>query len=108
MSTILIGVCSIFAVLLNFDGNNCTSKLYYMDQKQQQLQQKSNMTNQQIQHHPQSKNDKENIESFKLMQHCFLITNLFIYSIYGIIIGIIIIIVWYIKFKRLWGKNLEK
>ncbi len=80
-----------------------------MDQKQQQQkQQKLDITNQQLQLHPQIKNDKANIESFKLMQHCFLITNLFIYSIYGIIIGVIIIIVWYIKFKRIWGKNLEK
>ena len=91
VSTILICICGVFAAILNIDENNCITKLNYNDQKQQS--QKLNKTNQHSDLLPQIKNDKANVESFKLMQHCFLVTNLFIYCIYGIIIGGIIIIV---------------
>jgi hypothetical protein len=106
VSTILICTCAVSSAILNIDENNCMNKLNYNDQKQQS--QKLNKTNQHLQSLPQIKSDKANVESFKWMKHCFLITNLFIYCIYGIIIGGIIIIVWYIKYKGIWNKNLKK
>lgn len=109
-STILIVTCSIFASVLNIEGNSCITKINSLtndlkinnktgQQKQKQVT---------IQQAFENQSEKEKRESFALVQHCFLITNLYVYSLYGIIIGIIIIIVWYIKYKRIWSKRMKK
>ena len=69
--------------------------------KQQQQQQ------QQIANQNQSSEEKK-IESFKLVQYCFIVTNLYVYSLYGIIIGIIIIVAWYIKYRIIWSKRTKE
>jgi predicted PurR-regulated permease PerM len=107
-STILIFTCSIFATILNIEGSNCLNKINSLGNESQQ---KINKTDQQIQ--PQKQVNQNQIErakneSFELLQHCFLVTNLFVYSLYGIIIGVIIIIVWYLKYNRIWSRNIKK
>jgi predicted PurR-regulated permease PerM len=107
-STILIFTCSIFATILNIEGSNCLNKINSLGNESQQ---KINKTDQQIQ--PQKQVNQNQIErakneSFELLQYCFLVTNLFIYSLYGIIIGVIIIIVWYLKYNRIWSRNIKK
>ena len=107
-STILIFTCSIFATILNIEGSNCLNKINSLGNESQQ---KINKTGQQIQ--PQNQVNQNQIEgakneSFELLQYCFLVTNLFVYSLYGIIIGVIIIIAWYLKYNRIWSKNKKK
>jgi hypothetical protein len=107
-STILIFTCSIFATILNIEGSNCLNKMNSLGNEPQQ---KINNTGQQIL--PQNQVDQNQIErakneSFELLKYCFLVTNLYVYSLYGIIIGVIIIIVWYLKYNRIWSKNIKK
>jgi Flp pilus assembly protein TadB len=116
-STLLIFTCSIFATILNIEGTNCITKINSSEmaatiaaneqkinktsQQQQQLQQL------QIVNQNQSSKEKK-IESFKFVQYCFLVTNLYVYSLYGIIIGIIIIVAWYIKYRIIWSKRTKE
>ena len=41
-------------------------------------------------------------------EYCFLVTNLYVYSLFGIIIGIVIIGVWYTKYKKIWSNRFKK
>jgi hypothetical protein len=66
---------------------------------QQQLQQQQQMQNQ---------SERETRESFEIMRHCFLVTNLYVYSLFGVIIGIIIIVAWYIKYKKIWSSGFKE
>ena len=107
-STILIFTCSIFATILNIEGSNCLNKMNSLGNEPQQ---KINKTGHQIL--PQNQGNQNQLErakneSIEILQYCFLVTNLFVYSLYGIIIGVIIIIVWYLKYKRIWSKNIKK
>ncbi len=115
-STLLIFTCSIFATILNIEGTNCITKINSSEAamvaaneqkinktgQQQQQQQQQNIANQN-----QSSKEKK-IESFKFVQYCFLVTNLYVYSLYGIIIGIIIIVAWYIKYRIIWSKRTKE
>ena len=110
ISTLLIVTCSLFAGILNFEGGNCINKINSLTNEI-----KLNKTGQQqqqqiipIQQLYKNQSEKERKESFALVQHCFLITNLYVYSLYGIIIGIIIIAIWYIKYKRIWSRKIKK
>jgi hypothetical protein len=107
-SAILIFTCSIFATILNIEGSNCLNKMNSLGNEPQQ---KNNKTGHQIlPQNPGNQNQLERAknESIEILQYCFLVTNLFVYSLYGIIIGVIIIIVWYLKYKRIWSKNIKK
>jgi hypothetical protein len=73
---LLLVASGIIAIYLNNEGFNCLSKL----------------------------NRKEEISSFHedetlegLASYCFFITNSYVYSLFGIAIGAITIIVWYYK-----------
>lgn len=112
-STLLIFTCSIFATILNIEGTNCITKINSSEaamvaaneqkiNKTGQQQQQQNIVNQN-----QSSKEKK-IESFKFVQYCFLVTNLYVYSLYGIIIGIIIIVAWYIKYRIIWSKRTKE
>jgi hypothetical protein len=114
ISTLLIVTCSLFAGILNLEGNNCITKINSLTnepktnktgQMQQQQQQQQSTPIQQLY---KNQSEKERKESFAIVQHCFLVTNLYVYSLYGIIIGIIIIVVWYIKYKRVWSRKIKK
>ena len=111
ISTLLIVACSLFAGILNFEGSNCINKINSLTSelkinKTGQQQQQQQITP--IQQLYKNQSEKERKDSFALVQHCFLITNLYVYSIYGIIIGIIIIVIWYIKYKRIWSRKIKK
>ena len=109
ISTLLIFTFSIFATILNIEGSNCLTKINSLinEQKmnktggsfQQQLLQQQQMQNQ---------SERETRESFELLRYCFLFTNLYVYSLFGIIIGMIIIVAWYIKYKKIWSRGFKK
>ncbi len=100
----MILTCAIFATILNIEGSNCITKINSVAKEH-----KINKTGQQPQLQiNQNQSAKENGESFELVQYCFLVTNLFVYSLYGIIIGILIITVLYMKYKRIWSKTAKK
>ncbi len=110
ISIILIATFSIFASILNIEGGNCLSKINSLvneqkldenAQPQQQQQQPESQQN-------ETQNEKEIRESFGLINYCFLVTNLYVYSLFGIIIGIIIIGVWYIKYKKIWSNIVKR
>ena len=112
ISIILIATFSIFAAILNIEGSNCLSKINSLPneqelnktgqtqtQKQQQQQQSESQ---------QNENENEIRESFGLINYCFLVTNLYVYSLFGIIIGMIIIAIWYMKYKKIWSNMIKR
>jgi hypothetical protein len=103
----LIFTCSIFATILNIEASNCITKINSSAPANEQKISKTSHQQQQIVIQNQSDKEKK-IESFKLVQYCFLITNLYVYSLYGIIIGIIIIVAWYIKYRIIWNKRIKE
>jgi len=109
ISILLIVTCSLFAGILNFEGSNCITKINSLTNEliiNKTGQQQQQITP--IQQIYKNQSEKEKKESFALVQHCFVITNLYVYSLYGITIGIIIIVVWYIKYKRIWSRKIKK
>jgi Flp pilus assembly protein TadB len=115
-STLLIFTCSIFATILNIEGTNCITKINSSEmaatiaaneQKIDKTSQQQQLQQLQIVNQNQSSKEKK-IESFKLVQYCFLVTNLYVYSLYGIVIGIIIIVAWYIKYRIIWSKRTKE
>lgn len=42
-------------------------------------------------------------QSYELRKHCFLVTNLYVYALFGVIIGFIVLIIWYTRYKRIWA-----
>jgi hypothetical protein len=106
----MIFTFSIFATILNIEGSSCLTKINSLINKQ-----KINETGESFQHQLQQQQQKmqnqsemEARESFELMRHCFLVTNLYVYSLFGITIGVIIIVVWYIKYKKIWSNRYKK
>ena len=51
-------------------------------------------------------NDSTQLELLK--GNCFFITNSYVYSLFGLIIGLIIIIVWYSKYRNVWRSKFDK
>ena len=35
-----------------------------------------------------------------LERNCFIITNSYVYSLFGVIIGVILIVIWYTRYRR--------
>ena len=48
----------------------------------------------------------ENSQELEQLRTLFFITNSYFYSLFGLIIGLIIIIVWYSKYRNVWRSNL--
>ena len=44
----------------------------------------------------------------QLKGNCFFITNSYVYSLFGLIIGALIIIVWYSKYINVWRIKFDK
>jgi hypothetical protein len=44
----------------------------------------------------------------QLKGNCFFITNSYVYSLFGLIIGALIIIVWYSKYRNVWRIKFDK
>lgn len=106
ISIILIATFSVFAVILNLEGSNCLSKINSL-----MIEQEINKTGQtqtQQSESQQNENENEMRESFGLINYCFLVTNLYVYSLFGIIIGMIIIAIWYMKYKKIWSNLIKR
>ncbi len=106
-SIILVTTFSVFAVILNIEGSNCLSKINSLVNEQELNRTGQTQTQQQEQIESQQ-NEKEIRESVGLINYCFLVTNLYVYSLFGIIIGIIVIVIWYIKYKNIWNNIIKR
>ena len=83
LSLVVIG--AILAVYLNNEGVKCLSD----------LNRSGNMSS-----------DDTQLE--RLKGSCFLITNSYVYSLFGLIIGSLIIIVWYSKYRNVWRTKFDR
>jgi len=108
ISIILIATFSIFAVILNIEGSNCISKINSLINEQELNKTGQTQTQQQQSESQQNENENKIRESYGLINYCFLVTNLYVYSLFGIIIGIIIIAIWYMKYKKIWSNIIKR
>jgi hypothetical protein len=84
---LLLVISGIAAIYLNNEGFNCLSKL-----------------------------NRKEVDSFQtadetsegLAGYCFFVTNSYVYSLFGIIIGALIITVWYCKYRNIWYTKYKK
>ena len=83
LSLVVIG--AILAVYLNNEGVKCLSD----------LNRSGNMS-------------RDNTQLERLKGNCFFITNSYVYSLFGLIIGSLIIIVWYSKYRNVWRTKFDK
>ena len=77
IGAILLGISGAAAIYLNFQGVACLTDL--------------------------AQEDRSTImpdRLHELQRNCFIITNSYVYSLFGVIIGIILIVLWYLKKKR--------
>jgi hypothetical protein len=81
LSLVVIG--AILAVYLNNEGVKCLSD----------LNRSGNMSSDNTQ---------------RLKGNCFFITNSYVYSLFALIIGSLIIIVWYSKYRNVWRTKFDK
>ena len=126
-STLLLCICSISSVALNIEGSNCIRQVNSLaltengitgGDTQDNLRNNTGFSNQfqqQVEERRQQQTEQENRqaqealiqESYELRKYCFLVTNMYVYSLFGVIIGFILLVIWYIRYKRIWdwGKN---
>lgn len=115
ISTLLICICSILAVYLNIEGTNCIREINSLAlQQNSSVEYNINNVNSQRNSSGFSRLDEQQQEqdrqlqhamlqqSYELRKHCFLVTNLYVYSLFGIIIGFIVLVIWYTRYKRIW------
>jgi hypothetical protein len=74
-------ISAILSLFLNFESFNCLTKL-------------SEYYNSPLEIDPQ------NNTTIDLQRNCFIITNSYVFSVFGIIIGVIILIIGYWKKKK--------
>jgi hypothetical protein len=43
-----------------------------------------------------------------LASYCFFITNSYVYSLFGVVIGAITIVAWYCKYRNIWHTKYKK
>jgi hypothetical protein len=77
---IILGISGAAAIYLNFQGYSCLSDLARID--------RSVIT-------PESVDELE--------RNCFIITNSYVYALFGVVIGIALIVFWYAKKKKSKG-----
>ena len=78
----------------------------------------SNFANQGVEVQPQEQEQQQDSntqfqeelmqQSYDLRKYCFLVTNLYVYSLFGIIIGFIILVLWYMRYKKIWSGKKNK
>ena len=121
-STLLICIFSISAVALNIEGSNCIRQVNSLalsentisgDSQADQINDTgfSNQFQQQVEERSQQQLEEENRqaqdvllqESYELRKYCFLVTNMYVYSLFGVIIGFILLVIWYIRYKKIWA-----
>ena len=126
-STLLLCICSISSVALNIEGSNCIRQINSLaltengitgGDSQDNLRNNTGFSNQfqqRVEERRQQQAEQESMqaqealiqESYELRKYCFLVTNMYVYSLFGVIIGFILLVIWYIRYKRIWdwGKN---
>jgi hypothetical protein len=121
-STLLICICSISAIALNIEGSNCIRQLNSIALSENSIagdppaDQRndtgfSNQFQQQVEERRQQQLEQENRqaedamlqESYELRKYCFLVTNMYVYSLFGVIIGFILLVIWYLRYKQIWA-----
>jgi predicted PurR-regulated permease PerM len=115
ISTLLICICSVFAVYLNIEGTNCIREINSLalqqnnstgDNTNNAVSQRNNTgfsrLDQQQQEQERQLQDAMLQQSYELRKHCFLVTNLYVYSLFGVIIGFIVLVIWYTRYKQIW------
>jgi hypothetical protein len=109
-------------VALNIEGSNCIRQVNSLaltensiaDDTKNNLRNNigfSNQFQQQVEERRQQQTEQENRraqeeliqESYELRKYCFLVTNMYVYSLFGVIIGFILLVIWYIRYKRIWA-----
>jgi hypothetical protein len=124
ISTLLICIFSVFAIILNIEGSNCivqinSSPIFSNSSNEnKEVGNNSNFINQGAEVKQQQQQGDEQLQqkdansqsqealmqqSYELRKYCFLVTNLYVYSLFGIIIGFIILVLWYIRYKKIWS-----
>ena len=129
ISTLFICIFSVFAIILNIEGSNCITQINSLpltnsssneDRKmdtnnnlvnpgvevQQQQHQQQNEGGQEQQQDPNTQSQQQLMQqSYELRKYCFLVTNLYVYSLFGIVIGFVILVFWYIRYKKIWSRR---
>ena len=116
ISTLLICIFSGFAIILNVEGSNCINQINSSplisnsSNENGEVSNNSDFMNLQAdeQQEPQQQQNDQSQEtlmqqSYELRKYCFLVTNLYVYSLFGVIIGFIILVLWYIRYKKIWS-----
>lgn len=127
ISTLLICIFSAFAIILNVEGSNCITKInssplisnssngvgevdsnsVFLNQQgeENQQQQQQQQAEQQQQDAAADTQSQEALmqQSYELRKYCFLVTNLYVYSLFGVVIGFIILVLWYMRYKKNWS-----
>ena len=129
ISTLLICIFSVFAVILNIEGSNCiiqinSSPIFSNSSNQDgEVGKNSDFTKSRsggaaaaaaaaatrrtATHSTKIAKVQSQEElmqqSYELRKYCFLVTNLYVYSLFGIIIGFIILVSWYMRYKKIWS-----
>jgi hypothetical protein len=119
ISTLLICIFSVFAIILNVEGSNCITKINSSlpisnsSNEEGDVNNNNDFRNQgaQVQQQPQQQQQDMDTQSqealmqqsYELRKYCFLVTNLYVYSLFGIIIGFIILVLWFMRYKKIWS-----
>ena len=83
---LLLIASGIMAIYLSNEGFNCLSKL--------SRREKDSFT--------------ADVTLEGLASYCFFITNSYVYSLFGVVIGAITIVAWYCKYRNIWHTKYKK
>jgi len=126
ISTLLICIFSVFAIILNLEGSNCITQINSLpvinssSNEGGGVSNNSNFANQGVEVQPLEQEQEQQLDSntqsqeelmqqsYDLRKYCFLVTNLYVYSLFGIIIGFIILVLWYMRYKKIWSGKKNK
>ena len=126
ISTLLICIFSVFAIILNLEGSNCITQINSLpvinssSNEGGGVSNNSNFANQGVEVQPREQEQEQQQDSntqsqeelmqqsYDLRKYCFLVTNLYVYSLFGIIIGFIILVLWYMRYKKIWSGKKNK
>ncbi|MDF0680426.1 MAG: hypothetical protein P0116_05615 [Candidatus Nitrosocosmicus sp.] len=124
ISTLLICIFSVFAIILNLEGSNCITQINSLplinssSNEGGGVSNNSNFANQGVEIQPQEQEQEQDSntqsqeglmqQSYDLRKYCFLVTNLYVYSLFGVVIGFIILVLWYMRYKKIWAGKKNK
>ena len=126
ISTLIICIFSVFAIVLNLEGSNCITQINSLplinssSNEGGGVSNNGNFANQGVEVQPQGQEQGQQQDSntqsqeelvqqsYDLRKYCFLVTNLYVYSLFGIIIGFMILVLWYMRYKKIWSGKKNK